>query len=100
MIMEGSLSACENSGIHIFSSRNLFDLEYAVYFVLLIEDHSGLQDILDRPIDGVCLGCVFHLCKMVLHDCIGSKPNLVLARKQLSEVDGFSCISPGGRIQE
>lgn len=41
-------------------------------------------------------------CEILLRRWIGSKPNLVLARKKMDEVDRFSslgnCISPGGSM--
>lgn len=40
MVTKLSLPLGENSGIHICSDRNLSDIEYTCYNVLLIEDSS------------------------------------------------------------
>lgn len=81
-------------------------MEYTGGVVLLIEDKSKLRVLFDRLNDGVYM---FEMrfasgkCEMLLQDCNGSKPNLVLAAGGLSEIDGLNYLDsytpPGGHVE-
>lgn len=93
VIMQITLSTCENTGTNMFSGKILFDSEYAGDVVMLNEDPGNLQIFLDLLIGNVgMLEMRFALsrCSMWLQDWVSSKPNLVLARGQLNAIDRFS----------
>lgn len=88
-VMETALSSY---GIRL--SSKLSDVESSSDLVLLDESPGKLQ-VFFSPIVWtlvyVCLGCFLpSKCKMLLHDQIGLKPNLVLVRWELSEIDRFN----------
>lgn len=57
--MEIALFPCEESDVDICSDRNLFGLEYADDVVLLSENSSKIQVLLDRLSDYVVMFDVF-----------------------------------------
>lgn len=66
-----------------------------------------LKVFLDRPnysVSGSSMKFLPPKCQMLLQEWDDSKPNLVLAARQLNEVERFSyfcgCISPGGCISD
>lgn len=82
----------------IDSYRNLSVLAYANAVLLLSEDSRKLAFFLDHlngSVDKIEMRFAPSKRKMLLQDWIGSKPNIFLAREQLSELN--NCFSPAGR---
>lgn len=78
---------------HPISDRKLSYLEYASHAELLSRDSRKLYYFLRRLNDSVRMSWMrFSLskCEMSLQDWNNSKQNLVLARRQSMEEDGFS----------
>lgn len=103
--MEAVPYSRENIAIDMFSNRKIYDLEYADYPVLLIEDPNKLFFAHPRSkVNKFKICCASPKCKILLRKLTGSKLILVIARKWLDEVDRFNewgnWITRGGRTSD
>lgn len=101
------ISARENGGISSSPDRKLFDLKYADSFVLLTEDTSKCQIFLaclNDSVNRLAMRFALQKCKMLLHDWLCCKLNLVILGGDMGEAHMFNClneyISLNGRMPE
>ena len=93
VVMTRALQGLQKPGVHIFNGEKLADLEYADSIVLLFENASEGQRMLDRLADAVsCFGKLFvpAKCKVSVQDMQQLSVPLVLQDERLDIVEHFT----------